>query len=364
MISNRQKRKIQGLLFYVFGVTFLGAVYALIETGLLGDANVYPSTQNPYNRRDSIVGILSGTAVMGLFIGYLEMYLFDRFFIRASFGMKVMAKGLMYVLATALIVIILSWLVASVKHDVSLFDPLAFQNVAAFIYNFVFLTILIYASLGIILLVLIKAMSDSLGSGTLLNFLTGRYHQPRIEDRIFMFLDMYDSTPIAESIGHLRYFELLNDCFSDMTDPILDSGGEIYQYVGDEVVITWPVRSGIRQANYLKCFYAIKSKLLKRSAYYEEIYGTTPAFKAGVHHGNVTAGEVGVVKKQVVYTGDVLNTTARLRDLCKQFNTELIVSQGLLDMTKDLDKYHLEAYGENELRGKSEEIKVVGVSLA
>ena len=177
-----------------------------------------------------------------------------------------------------------------------------------------------------------------------------------------MFLDMYDSTPIAEAIGHVRYFQLLNDCFTDMTDPILDSGGEIYQYVGDEVVITWPIGIGIRQANFVKCFFEIKEMLISKSEYYQQMYGVTPGFKAGVHHGNVTAGELGVMKKQVMFSGDVLNTTARLRDLCKTHQTELIISQGLVDMTPAMDQYHIEQYGESELRGKSEGINVVGVS--
>lgn len=362
MITSSQKRKIQGVLFYMFGVAFLGGIYALIEAGLLGDANAYPSTQNPYNTKDSIIGILAGTSILGLFIGYLEMYLFDRLFIRANFGLKVLAKGLLYVMGTAVLLIILGWAVAVIKHEVPFYAPIAVKNVSAFIYNFVFLTILIYASIGIIFLVFIKAMSDSLGSGTLINFLTGKYHQPRVEDRIFMFLDMYDSTPIAESIGHVRYFQLLNDCFSDMTDSILDSGGEIYQYVGDEVVITWPIGIGLNRVNYLNCFFKIKQIIISKSDYYQQEYGVVPRFKAGVHHGDVTAGELGLIKKQVMFSGDVLNTTARLRDLCKKYKTELIVSQGLIHRTSWQGLYDTEPYGETELRGKSEEIRVVGVS--
>ncbi len=345
----------------MFGVTFLGAVYALIEAGLLGDANVYPSTQNPYSTKDSFIGILTGTSFLGLFIGYLEMFLFDRLFIRASFGLKVLAKGLLYVLGTSVLLIVLGWAVAVIKHEVPFYDPIAVRNVSAFIYNIVFLTILIYASIGIILLIFIKVMGDSLGSGALINFLTGKYHQPRVEDRIFMFLDMYDSTPIAESIGHVRYFQLLNDCFSDMTDSILDSGGEIYQYVGDEVIITWPIGIGLTRANYLNCFFEIKQMLISKSDDYQESYGVVPRFKAGVHHGNVTAGELGLIKKQVMFSGDVLNTTARLRDLCKTYNTDLIASRKLLDKTPGLEQYQITDHGDNEVRGRQESVGVAGV---
>ncbi|MGR3301112.1 MAG: hypothetical protein ACUZ8I_01275 [Candidatus Scalindua sp.] len=52
-----------------------------------------------------------------------------------------------------------------------------------------------------------------------------------------MFLDLKSSTTIAEEIGHRRYFEFISDFIADVTTPILNNHGEIYQYVGDEIVI-------------------------------------------------------------------------------------------------------------------------------
>ena len=80
---------------------------------------------------------------------------------------------------------------------------------------------------------------------TIISMLMGRFHRPHEVHRIFMFLDLSNSTTIAEELGHIKFFDLLKDFFSDMTDSILNSQGEIYQYVGDEIVISWSNRKSV-----------------------------------------------------------------------------------------------------------------------
>ena len=61
---------------------------------------------------------------------------------------------------------------------------------------------------------------------------------PKAEDRVFLFLDLEGSTQLAERLGSALYFELLRRCLDDLTEPILETEGEIYQYAGDEIVVT------------------------------------------------------------------------------------------------------------------------------
>ena len=44
-----------------------------------------------------------------------------------------------------------------------------------------------------------------LGQNVLLNFITGRYHKPRLEERILLFIDMEGSTGLAERLGPLAF---------------------------------------------------------------------------------------------------------------------------------------------------------------
>ena len=190
---------------------------------------------------------------------------------------------------------------------------------------------------------------------TIMAMLLGRYHRPNEVNRIFMFLDLSNSTTIAEELGHLKFFNLLKDFFSDMTDPILNSQGEIYQYVGDEIVVSWPIRkSVIERAQPIACFFRIETSISKRKDYYLQKYNRQPQFKAAIHVGPVVAGEMGAIKREIVYSGDILNTTARLMEQCTVFNQKLIISHEMLECIPKQRKkqYQFQHLGELVLRGK------------
>jgi adenylate cyclase len=91
-----------------------------------------------------------------------------------------------------------------------------------------------------------------LGFGTLRNLFTGRYVQPRREQRAFLLIDMRDSTGLAERLGAVPFHELLNDFFRDVSDAALECGAEIHKYVGDEMILTWP-QGAIADGDCLRC---------------------------------------------------------------------------------------------------------------
>lgn len=171
--------------------------------------------------------------------------------------------------------------------------------------------------------------------------------------RIFMFLDIKSSTSIAETLGHLKYFELLNDFFKDIAEPIERNGGEIYQYVGDEVVVSWPFNEGINNANCLNCFYDILDTFQDLSQRYLERYNVIPEFKAGLHYGKVSTGVIGTLKKEIIYTGDVLNTASRIEGQCNSYEVKLLLSKDLVDKLPQKEVYASRKLGEINLRGKS-----------
>lgn len=172
-------------------------------------------------------------------------------------------------------------------------------------------------------------------------------------ERIFMFLDITSSTAIAEKLGHLKYFELLNDFFNDIESPIEANKGEIYQYVGDEVVVSWPLTEGIKKANCVNCFFDIVERINELNDKYSEKYELIPTFKAGMHYGKVSTGTIGTLKKEIIYTGDVLNTTSRIEGQCNIHNVNLLLSEALLDQIPNENHFEFSRIGEISLRGKS-----------
>jgi FixJ family two-component response regulator len=172
-------------------------------------------------------------------------------------------------------------------------------------------------------------------------------------ERIFMFLDITSSTSIAEKLGHIKYFELLNDFFMDIAAPIEDHEGEIYQYIGDEVVVSWPLKKGIEDFNVLNCFFDIVDTMDGLSQNYLNRYNIVPTFKAGLHYGKVSTGTIGTLKKEIIYTGDVLNTTSRIEGQCNRYRVNNLLSKDLIEVLPDGDFFEFDRIGEISLRGKA-----------
>src|SRR5690606_20963774 len=137
--------------------------------------------------------------------------------------------------------------------------------------------------------------------GTCGNSIRGTQEIRRQAKRIFMSLDMYGSTTMAERLGDARSHMLLKDVIADITNPILDKRGQIYQYVGDEVVIAWNYSDGTEHGRCVRCFFDIKKCIHDTAEKYQSRYGLVRSFKAGIHCGTVVAGEVGIIKRDITY---------------------------------------------------------------
>ena len=195
-------------------------------------------------------------------------------------------------------------------------------------------------------------INDKYGPGVFIKFLSGKYFEPKSEQRIFMFLDLKGSTQIAEKIGEQKYFRFLQRIFKDITPVLLSTKAEVYQYVGDEIVLSWSIKNGTKNLNCIRCYQNISELLSKSKALYARNFGAIPEFKAGLHVGSATVGEIGVLKRDIVYSGDVLNTTARIQSACNTFRVSLLLSEELLNYLPK-DALNTKSMGKVELRGKS-----------
>lgn len=207
---------------------------------------------------------------------------------------------------------------------------------------------------------IVMMINDKYGPGVFPDYLRGKYFSPKRERRIFMFVDIRDATTIAENIGEEKYFNFLKDFFNHIAPAIQTTYGEVYQYVGDEVVLTWKMKKGLRNANALQCFYKMKEDIQKRSGYYQEKYGHTPTFKVGLHCGSVMVGELGEIKKDIAFSGDVLNTTARIQAQCNAKGVDILASKHFSELAYQLpSSVKIMQLGGEKLKGKTEEVSLV-----
>ena len=224
---------------------------------------------------------------------------------------------------------------------------------------------LVYLSVAASMITFIKQTSSLVGGRVLLNLATGKYRKPKTEERIFMFLDLRSSTSHAERLGNERFCRLVQDCFRDLTDAALRHSVEIYKYVGDEAILTWNLGDGLRGRNCLEVFFTFCDSIEKRRSYYVESYGVFPEFKAGVNVGSVTVLEIGVIKREIAYLSDVLNTAARIEGKCVEFGQQLIISEYLRVLFEERsgarEAFRFERLGAIDLRGRAEAVDLFGV---
>jgi adenylate cyclase len=197
--------------------------------------------------------------------------------------------------------------------------------------------------------------------GVLFNYLTGRYHKPSIEERIFMFLDLNDATTIAEKLGSKTYSSFLSDFFKDIDTAFTKSNGQVFQYVGDEVVIIWKLKQGLKNNNCVNAYHSALNILNKKKEYYLNNYKILPTFKASLHLGEVTITEIGVSKKEIVYHGDSINTASRICSSAHTLDKNLLISKALHDKLNTDNNNVFEDLGEHSLKGKDEKIHLYGL---
>jgi len=351
MIKPKSKRNIVRILpFAVIWLVF-SLIYTIIERGLLGNLNFYPSSQNPYIFGRNIIVIPLLATTFGTIIGILEILYINKWFSQNCFSKKILYKSSIYLIIILSLLFII-FLTSNNEMVTAISNEVFWRGMWSFFTDYSFLGILTYLASIIVITQFYTEVSESMGTSMLSNFFLGKYYKPVEEERIFMFLDMKSSTQIAEKLGHVMYFEMLQQYFSDLTGPVIDYYGEIYQYAGDEMIISWKLQKGLKNNDCIQCFFAMKESLRNKSAGYNEKYGVSPEFKAGLHCGKVTTGEIGVLKKEIIFTGDVLNATARIEGLCNQYNVDILVSESLAQQLDNSPYYKVESVGKNILRGK------------
>ena len=305
------------------------------------------------------------TLAFGVVVGALsaafELAVLPRYVRRLTSGRVLLVRTAYYIIVIAAVVVVLAGLVGAVQLGVRPREVFASPDFVAFLGSRQFLAIVALLTLASFLINFARQVRLMLGPGTLTSLLLGRYARPVAEERVFLFLDLTASTALAERLGPARFNDFKNDFFHDVSEPVLATRGQIYQYVGDEVVVTWRVRKGRASGNPLRTFFLIEDAVESRRARYERRYGEAPVFKAGLHAGPVVTAEIGDLKKDIVHSGDAVNVTARIEAECRPRGQRLIISERVLELTEIPSSAEVEDLGPVALRGRGEAVRLFGV---
>jgi adenylate cyclase len=306
-----------------------------------------------------LIALIFGT-IQGMVMG-LTGYYFDRsVFKNLSLGRVIFLKALISLTVLFIILMLLRY----VLFDLLISSELSVRGIT---FNdealrLSFFLLMIYYCFMTLIINFINLVNKKYGPGVVVPLLLGYYRKPREEERIFMFMDLKSSTATAEKLGHLKYSSFIRDCFSDINEILYPHRAQVYQYVGDEIVVTWPEEEGLKDESCIKFYFACKAQFETRSLYYLTNYGFLPEFKAGLHTGPVTAVEIGDVKRDIAYHGDTLNTAARIQSVCNEFQRSFLVSEDLFNKIGRQLSMTSERLGSTLLKGKTAKVGIVSVN--
>lgn len=301
-----------------------------------------------------LIRVMSAAVFMGFSIATFEGYFYQSFR-KKPFALIVTVRSVSYSIIITCWLIIINGIWESIDNDITFKDGVFYYlQSEAYLANLVTLIVLFILILGI------NQINSLHRKGELLKFIFGRFHQPKEVEQLFCFIDLNHSTTIAEKLGNLKFGSFLKDYYSDITDAIRISGAEIYMYVGDEIILSWPVTKNLNYNKVLACVSIMKKTIRKKENIYRERYGYVPEFKAGLHGGFVLVTWVGELKKEIIYLGDVLNTASRIMGECKRLDCNFLVS-GYIKERIHNPEYRIDFADELVPRGKESKVQIYRV---
>jgi len=341
-----------GLLTAWYEYFFLANYPGVLETAAMQE----------YEVGKNVIAAMGGLFVGSLLFGLLELFYFQRKIGREKFGVALLKKISIYSVVLFFLLAGISLTFNSVLSGRSLSDPVAWQETFSFIGSIAFwhpvLPVLLLALLSSFLL----QLSERFGTNELWQMFTGKYFNPKEEQRIFMFLDLNHSTTLAEKMGNEKFYHFLNDFYHDIAPVVTQHKGEVVDYVGDLVIISWTYSLGVFETQCLTCYRAFEAVVERKKEVYLQRYGTTPEFKAAVHCGDVIIGEMGKIKKSIKFSGDVLNTTARVEKVCGTLGAKMVITDKLANLLSDAP-YLMEKVSNVSLKGKQNPVDVYKVEV-
>lgn len=295
----------------------------------------------------------------GICLGFTGYYLDRNVFRRYALGKLIALKTIVSIVVLIVILALLRFV---------FFDPFIFPSLRIRgnsldreSWDALFVLLVIYYFAMTLLISFINQINKKYGPGILIPLLLGRYRHPKEQERIFMFMDLKSSTATAEKLGHLKYSSFVQDCFADINTVLYPFQAQVYQYVGDEIVVTWPLAEGLKAHRCIRFYFACKRQFNSRAEYFMSSYGFLPEFKAGLHAGTVSVVEIGEYKRDIAYHGDTLNTASRIQTVCNFFDKSFLASRTITDLVGPHQAMKTESLGLIDLKGKSEKVELVAV---
>jgi len=214
----------------------------------------------------------------------------------------------------------------------------------------------IFIAFSVIGIVIMRAV-HFIGIDTLFHLMVGTYHRPVVEQKVLVFIDINNSTALAERLGALKIKSLVGKFLFDISKPITDHGGEIYLYKGDGLIAIWDWREAVRHDRILRALDAVFAAVRREQGAYMVQFGVVPVFRIGVHGGDVVVSEQGDTKRSIGIYGSTINIASRMEEAAKAHGVACAISGDVARALSDpADRIH--PIGFDKIKGISAEIPI------
>jgi adenylate cyclase len=144
-----------------------------------------------------------------------------------------------------------------------------------------------------------------------------------------MFIDMRESTRLAETRLPFDAVFIVNRFLTTVSEAVVKAGGAPNQFVGDGLLALFGLTTNrdVARRQALHAAASIGVAVDRLNALLDEDLTQPIRFGIGIHAGKVVVGDIGY-KGHYIFTalGDAVNVSARLQDLTKEFNCEVVLS--------------------------------------
>ena len=167
-----------------------------------------------------------------------------------------------------------------------------------------------------------------------------------------LFIDLVDSTRLAESLPPQEVAEVLNDFFRIVVDAVDEHQGLINKFAGDAALAVFgaPLRMDRPASAALSTARALGTQLRRLPVV---------DFGIGVSAGRVFAGNIGAENRyEYTVIGDAVNEASRLADLAKTADRRILCSAAAIERAGEAERARWAECYSTVLRGRSEATQV------
>jgi adenylate cyclase len=224
---------------------------------------------------------------------------------------------------------------------------------------FILPVVILFSVIGII----VMRTVHFIGIETLFHLTVGTYHRPVIQEKVLVFLDINNSTALAERLGAVQTKSMVGKFLFDISKPITDHRREIYLYKGDGLIALWDWREAVRGNKVLRGIDAVFATIRREEPEYLEQFGVFPSFRIGIHGGEVVVSEQGDTKRAIGVYGSTINIAARMEEAAKTHDIACAISGDVAEALRDHDQ-RLLPIGQEKVRGIAAEIPIFEYRVA